>query len=97
MSEHEHRERLILDSAIRAAAIREVVAVLLAAQARQSDDPLSFLRRISDGLDRRLTSGRMKQAELEPVEKLREEYDSMMESARLILEETHPPQGSQQT
>ena len=88
-------EALLVDAAVRASAVRDLVSILLAGQARASDDPPAFLRRISDALDERLAHGKAKEAHLGAIEQTRREYDWMLETARIILSETPPGPTSQ--
>jgi hypothetical protein len=56
MSDDAAKERVLADTVIRALAVREMLAAMLAVLARESGESVSFLREFSDLLDKRLAS-----------------------------------------
>jgi hypothetical protein len=88
MSDDKARETLLLETVIRALALREVMAVLLAVQARASGDADALFREVSSGLDERLAALNVTEPHLVPhLEGVRGEFDRVVEIARRALGE----------
>jgi len=86
MSDNQRQEAMILEAIIRVVALRDVVAVLLATQARASTNPDAFVREMSEGLDLRLSSMNVTETHLvSHIERIRDEYDWIVAAARSAL------------
>ena len=79
-------DAMLVDSAMRTLVLRDVVAMMLAAQASASGNADGLLRQIAAGLDQRLAALEVRQERLIPhVEHLRQEYDWIIAAARSAL------------
>jgi hypothetical protein len=88
MSDEQARETLLQHTVIRGLALREVVAVLLAVQARSSGDAPALFREVSSGLDERLAALNVTESHLVPhLEGVRGEFDRIVEIARRAIGE----------
>jgi hypothetical protein len=88
MDDDQARETLLRETIIRALALRDVVAVLLALQARASGDADALFREVSSGLDERLAALNVTEPHLVPhLEGIRGEVDRVVEIARRAIGE----------
>jgi hypothetical protein len=91
MSDDRARDALLAEVSLRTSALRDLVAVLFATQARASGNPDALFREVSAGLDTRLEALNVTEPRLLPhVERIRKEFDWVVATARTCLGQIPP-------
>ena len=81
-----HRDAVLTELNNRVTALRDMMAILLALQARASADSDAVFREVSAGLDDRLAALNVTEPRLVPhIERIRTEFDWIIAAARASL------------